>query len=416
MLRALSSAALLSCAAAQAVEQIHIFEAAAGSMHVAWATQTSVATNEVVQYGLTPSMTLSATATSVVFSKNMTTPLRLHDVTLNSLQTPNAVYYYRIGDDTTVRNFTSGASRAGGKTYLVLADLGVVNDIALAPMVEATAAGEFDAVLHSGDFAYDLQDNGGELGNTFMNGIQPIASALSYAVGPGNHEADSDSSFAQYQARFAGAAMTAGAASGSNTALYYSYNDGLAHITVIDSEQFYYDPASVDAQYTWLAGDLAAVDRTATPWLIVLAHKGYWMKKTNYTTYMDLFHTYGVDLVLAGHEHMYERTFPVGAQTKPHPECMDTTGPVNVYQPCDNRTIYVITGSPGCSGGIDTSSAPADALAFSLSAYGYGKLQIINGSTAHYWWTETVTKDANGNYVRVPAELAGSDEFYVNRA
>lgn len=35
--------------------------------------------------------------------------------------------------------------------YLVLADLGVANDVALAPMVEATAAGDFDAVLHSGD-------------------------------------------------------------------------------------------------------------------------------------------------------------------------------------------------------------------------------------------------------------------------
>ena len=61
------------------------------------------------------------------------------------------LYYYRIGADAALYNFTSGASRPGGKMYLVLADLGVVNDVALAPMIEATAAGDFDAVLHSGD-------------------------------------------------------------------------------------------------------------------------------------------------------------------------------------------------------------------------------------------------------------------------
>lgn len=77
-------------------------------------------------------------------------------------------------------------------------------------MIEATAAGAFDAVLHSGDcawerslcrgampcfahiphaaVAYDLEDDGGVNGNVYMNGVQPIASQLSYAVGPGNHE------------------------------------------------------------------------------------------------------------------------------------------------------------------------------------------------------------------------------------
>lgn len=76
-----------------------------------------------------------------------------------------------------------------------------LQDIALAPMIEATAAGAFDAVLHSGDcawgaegvrgdaapprsfrraaVAYDLEDNGGVNGNVYMNGVQPIASQAS---------------------------------------------------------------------------------------------------------------------------------------------------------------------------------------------------------------------------------------------
>ncbi len=126
--------------------------------------------------------------------------------------------------------------------------------------------------------AYDLEDDGGANGNLYMNMMQPIASHLSYTVGPGNHEADADSSFTQYQTRWAGIAATAGRTSGSNSVLYYSYNDGLTHFVVIDTEQFYYDPTGVTAQYTWLEADLASVDRSVTPWIIVLGHKGYWMK------------------------------------------------------------------------------------------------------------------------------------------
>jgi hypothetical protein len=81
-----------------------------------------------------------------------------------------------------------------------------------------------------------------------MNMVQPIASQISYTVGPGNHEADGDGTFTQYQSRWAGVANSAGVASGSKSVLYYSYNDGLAHFVVIDTEQYYYDPAGVAAQ------------------------------------------------------------------------------------------------------------------------------------------------------------------------
>lgn len=37
--------------------------------------------------------------------------------------------------------------------------------------------------------------------------------------------------------------------------------------------QYYYDPNGTAAQYAWLEADLAAVDRSRTPWLIVLGHK-----------------------------------------------------------------------------------------------------------------------------------------------
>jgi hypothetical protein len=81
----------------------------------------------VVHFGTSPACASSATGSSNVLTKNMTTPLRLHDAALTGLAGNNQLYFYRIGDDAVVRNFTSGASRVGGKVYLVLADLGVAN-------------------------------------------------------------------------------------------------------------------------------------------------------------------------------------------------------------------------------------------------------------------------------------------------
>ncbi len=131
--------------------QVHIFEYEAGSMLISWATEGDAATSEVVKFGTTSALGLSTSGSSQVLTKNMTTPLRLHDAKLTLLSCNNQIYYYQIADEQTIRNFSSCASRAGGKTYLVIADLGVVNDVAMAPMIEATAAGDFDAVLHSGD-------------------------------------------------------------------------------------------------------------------------------------------------------------------------------------------------------------------------------------------------------------------------
>jgi hypothetical protein len=128
--------------------------------------------------------------------------------------------------------------------------------------------------------------------------------------------------------------------------------------------------------------------------------------------------TYGVDLFLGGHQHNYNRLYAVGAKGTPHPECMinATATMPSIYLPCDNRTITIITGSPGCSGAIDTVNAPADAVVVAIDAYGYGRLQIVNATTAHYWWLETVASGTNGRLVRVAADAAQTDEAWIVRA
>jgi len=58
-----------------------------------------------------------------------------------------------------------------------------------------------DAVIFAGDLAYDMEDDGGGMGNAFFNAIQPIASEVPWNVCPGNHEADVGNTYAQYTNR-----------------------------------------------------------------------------------------------------------------------------------------------------------------------------------------------------------------------
>jgi hypothetical protein len=68
-----------------------------------------------------------------------------------------------------------------------------------------------------------------------------------------------------------------GVARYSNTgnAIYYSFNVGLAHIVTFNSET--YIAGGIAGMLSWLAADLAAVDRKATPWVVCQAHKLFYM-------------------------------------------------------------------------------------------------------------------------------------------
>lgn len=100
--------------------------------------------------------------------------------------------------------------------------------------------------------------------------------------------------------------------SGSSSNLYYSFDVVGAHVIMLGSY------AKFDAksdQFKWLQGDLAKVDRSVTPWLIVLLHapwyntnlahkgEGESMRKAM----ESLLYNARADIVFAGHVHAYER-------------------------------------------------------------------------------------------------------------
>lgn len=102
--------------------------------------------------------------------------------------------------------------------------------------------------------------------------------------------------------------------SGSDSNLYYSFEVAGVHVIMLGSYTDF-DPSS--AQYKWLQTDLKNVDRSKTPWLVVLIHAPWYNSNTAHqgeaesvnmrADMEDLLYQARVDVVFAGHVHAYER-------------------------------------------------------------------------------------------------------------
>eukprot|EP00884_Botryococcus_braunii_P011459 jgi/Botrbrau1/20313/Bobra.0410s0001.1 len=104
--------------------------------------------------------------------------------------------------------------------------------------------------------------------------------------------------------------------SGSSDPNYYSYDVGGVHFIALSP----YIPFSKGTpQHQWLEADLSRIDRARTPWVIAKIHAPFYVSYSSH--YMEnecmrqelepLLYKHGVDLVLSGHVHAYERTFAV---------------------------------------------------------------------------------------------------------
>ncbi|EFX04943.1 acid phosphatase [Grosmannia clavigera kw1407] len=143
-------------------------------------------------------------------------------------------------------------------------------------------------------------------------------------------------------------------------------------------------------QYQWLVRDLAAIDRSKTPWVFVMSHRP--MYSTAYSSdqlhirnaFEETLLQYGVDAYLAGHIHWYERMFPMGRN-----------GTIDMASVAanDNNTYYTNTGVSmahivnGMAGNIESHSTLADGkVVLNLTAvldqthYGFSKLTVHNAS------------------------------------
>jgi len=126
---------------------------------------------------------------------------------------------------------------------------------------------------------------------------------------PGNHEYETPDA-AGYFAYF-------GAIAGKPGEGFYSYDYGAWHIIVINSS---IDVSATGPQIQWLRGDLAA-----HPALCTLAYFHYPLFSSgNYATpemkaTWDALYAAGADVVISGHDHIYERFAPQTPAGVPDP-------------------------------------------------------------------------------------------------
>jgi hypothetical protein len=179
----------------------------------------------------------------------------------------------------------------------------------------------------------------------------------------GNHENESSTSFANW----------AIPGDGPYAKTYASFDLGAAHVTLIDDQRISHAPtgAQAQAQLAWIDRDLqaAAADRKNHPFLVVMGHRGLYSTASHSTdldvvtvrgALVPLFDRYGVNLVINGHDHEYERTAPLHAGNPA------TSDPV----PSAQGTTYVICAGAG-AGAVVFSNIPAP-WRMAQTSYGTG--------------------------------------------
>jgi hypothetical protein len=287
------------------------------SIVVRW--RTDGLTNSVLRYGPDPAE-LSMARTNFPATTE-------HEVRLSNLQ-PDTLYYYGVG--------TSGSMFASGPEFYfrtapedarptriwVIGDSGTADFHAAAVRdgyAAVTGARHTDVWLMLGDNAY-----GDGWGIEYQSAVFEMYPDLlrRTVLWPtiGNHDAGDDpgpygNSGRDYLSIFTLPANGEAGGVASGTELYYSFDYANIHFVCLDS--YLSDRSPGGPMLTWLEGDVA---RTEKDWIIAYWHHPpySWGGHNSDDDYfqieirervLPILEAYGVDLVLSGHSHVYERSF-----------------------------------------------------------------------------------------------------------
>ncbi len=110
-----------------------------------------------------------------------------------------------------------------------------------------------------------------------------------------------------------------GPAAGPERRGYYSFDLGSWHLISLNSNV---EAGAGSAQFVWLQADLAASEAPCTLayWHHPVFTSGPHGNNPHMAAIFELLHAAGAEIVLAGHDHDYERFAPQNAQGQPDPE------------------------------------------------------------------------------------------------
>lgn len=291
----------------------------------------------------------------------------IHRVVLTNL-IPGTTYYYAVSGSCDVYETVIPVLGKYPMSVGLTVDLGQTN-VSYASMA-ALEALDPDVILLPGDLSYS--DGYPYLWDSWANLMQSLASKIPILTTTGNHEVAMGENSLSHMARY----PTPHRGSGSTNPCYYGKAVGVMNVIALCSYSGF-TPESL--QYQWFENYLnTSIDRDVTPWVVVIMHapfynsnNGHWMEAELMRRNIEpLMYQYGVDIVLDGHIHAYERTYPVYNNT------VDTCG-----------TTYLNIGDGGNYEGTytDWKTAP-EWSAFRESSFGVGELLIENSTHIKYSW------------------------------
>lgn len=221
----------------------------------------------------------------------------------------------------------------------------------------------------------------------YFDMVQPLATALPFLTAVGNHEIDTSANSLK---------LASGHDSGGECGvatlkrfphypaldrMYYAFSYASVHVVMLSSEH------PMEDQVAFFEADMAALDRALTPWVVVGLHRPMFgsckldgMDKLLQTTWHTRFVKHGVDFVLMGHEHRYERLCAVESDSA----C--ATG--------RDRPVYVVDGSAGAefSPTKDPHNPSNISMYKDFSLWGYSRLLVTPEALTfvHYHTDNTV--------------------------
>jgi acid phosphatase type 7 len=243
---------------------------------------------------------------------------------------PEARYYYAIHDGESrlaggdAQHYFTTHPRAGtakGMRFWVVGDSGkgsAEQGLVYKAMLAQTARDSrpIDFYLHVGDMAYNSGTDA-EFQRHFFEAYAPTLRHVVCWPAMGNHEGVTSwgvSAEGPYYDAFVVPTRGEVGGAASGTEAYYSFEYGRAHFVCLNSHDV--DRTANGPMAQWLKADLAS---TRAEWLIAFFHhppytKGSHDSDTEYQMIemrleiMPILEAAGVDLVLTGHSHIYERS------------------------------------------------------------------------------------------------------------
>jgi hypothetical protein len=343
-----------------------------------------------------------------------TTPKINHEITLRGLL-PYTKYFYEISDlngiyvAQSINMYVQTSPDVGEKQFVrawVLGDAGTANQNQIDVRDQyynyvnntPTNSNQTDMMLFLGDNAYD-EGTDSQYQNALFNVYGAMLKKSVAWSTLGNHDGFSSTSSTQsgpYYDIFS--FPTAAEAGGvpSNTEAYYSFDYANIHFIVLESNSLYDDAT----QMAWCLSDIQS---TSQDWIVALFHHPAYTKGSHDSdsetelvamrnNFLPILENNGVDLVLNGHSHSYERSYfinghygpsetfnlsknAVGANGNLSGKADTSDGAYTKTEKAAAGAIYITTGSAGkISGG----SLNHNAMYASLNQLGSCILEIEN--------------------------------------